>query len=329
MRDALARELTRLAAADDRLVVLAGDIGNHLFDDFKRLFAERFYNCGIAEANMTGVAAGLAQTGLRPVTYTIAPFNTVRCLEQIRVDVCYQNLPVIIVGLGAGLSYSDQGATHQALEDLAVLRSLPNLSIVCPADPVEVGLALRAAFKHDGPVYLRLGKKKEPVIHEQEPDWVLGRGLVIRTGKDLALISTGNILPEVIGAAALLEKEGLSAEIVNMATVKPLDLDLLEDIFARFPLVATIEEHSLIGGLGSSVAEWMADRGPVSTELLRFGVPDTFLCGVGNQAAARKKFSLDAPGLARGVMARFPGTTPMLGTRGFFCHAEGAHDHRA
>ena len=158
MRNAFAQEITALAAEDKRIVLLSGDIGNRLFDPYKKQFPDRFYNCGVAEANMTSVAAGMALSGLRPVTYTIAAFNTVRCLEQIRVDVCYQGLPVVIVGVGGGLSYAALNATHHALEDVAFLRILPNMTVICPGDAWEVRAAVRAAIKHNGPVYVRLGK---------------------------------------------------------------------------------------------------------------------------------------------------------------------------
>lgn len=160
MRNAFAAEITEISATDDKIVLLSGDIGNRLFNSFKEKFSNRFYNCGVAEANMTSMAAGMAACGLKPVTYTITPFNTIRCLEQIRVDVCYHNLPVVIVGVGSGLSYANLGATHHSCEDIALLRVLPNMTVICPADAVEVRLALRAALNYGRPVYIRLGKKK-------------------------------------------------------------------------------------------------------------------------------------------------------------------------
>ena len=159
MRAAFANEIEALSAKDERLVLLSGDIGNRMFDTYKEKFPNRFYNCGVAEANMTGIAAGMALCGLRPITYTITAFNTIRCLEQIRLDVCYQNLPVIIVGVGGGLSYSSLNATHHALEDIASLRVLPNMTVICPGDAWEVRAALRAAIEVDGPVYIRMAKK--------------------------------------------------------------------------------------------------------------------------------------------------------------------------
>lgn len=294
MRNAFAKEITRLAASNPKVVLLSGDIGNRLFNDYKAQCAERFFNCGVAEANMTGMAAGMAMCGLRPVTYTITPFNTLRCMEQIRVDICYQNLPVTIVGVGAGLSYAGLGATHQSCEDIAMLRSLPNMTVLCPGDAVEVSLAARAAVAHDGPVYIRIGKKNEPVVHQTEPAFTIGKGIVVRDGSEVCLLSTGNTLPVAMDAARELHTNDISAQVVSMHTVKPLDTDLLKESFSRFGVVATIEEHSIIGGFGSGVAEWLADTANVKGKLLRFGTPDAFMRSVGNQQNARQIAGLTA-----------------------------------
>ena len=295
MRNSFASTLTKLALTDQRIVLLSGDIGNKLFDSFKEQSPGRFFNCGVAEANMTSMAAGMALCGLRPVTYTIASFVTVRCLEQIRIDVCYHNLPVIIVGVGAGLSYSELGATHHSCEDIAMMRVLPNMTVVCPGDAVEVRLALAAAFKQGGPVYIRLGKKNEPIIHKDEPDFQIGKGLIVREGhKEVCLVSTGNVLPVVLETANILAMQGVDAQVVSMHTVKPLDEGLLKNIFSKFKIVATVEEHSLIGGLGGSVAEWLSDQRSKKADLLRFGVKDEFIHGAGKQKAARHALGIDA-----------------------------------
>ena len=168
MRNAFAKSALELISSNKNSILLAGDIGNRLFDSIKSNFKDRFVNCGIAEANMTSIAAGLAMSGFKPITYTIAPFNVFRNFEQIRLDLCYHNLPVTIVGTGAGLSYAPLGPTHHSLEDIAVLRSLPNIKIVCPGDPVEVDLALKASVFENTPVYIRLGKKGEPVFHKKK-----------------------------------------------------------------------------------------------------------------------------------------------------------------
>lgn len=302
MRNTFASTLTKLAQTDQRIVLLSGDIGNKLFDSFKEQSPGRFFNCGVAEANMTSMAAGMAICGLRPVTYTIASFVTVRCLEQIRIDVCYHNLPVIIVGVGAGLSYSELGATHHSCEDIAMMRVLPNMTVVCPGDAVEVRLALAAAFQHGGPVYIRLGKKNEPIIHKDEPDFQIGKGIIIREGgKEVCLLGTGNVMPVVVETAELLATHGIKAQVVSMHTVKPLDEVLLKNVFSQFKIVATVEEHSLIGGLGGSVAEWLSDQRSRKADLLRFGAKDEFIQGAGKQKAARHALGIDAEFISSGI----------------------------
>jgi transketolase len=298
MRNAFAAEITALAGQDKRVVLLMGDIGNRLFNDFRDRHPERFFNCGVAEANMTGMAAGMAACGLRPVTYTITPFSTTRCLEQIRVDICYHQLPVIIVGVGAGLSYASLGATHQACEDIAFLRALPGMTVVCPADPLEVRLALRSAVQQPGPVYIRLGKKGEPGIYKEPPQFILGRSILLRSGSDVCLLSTGTILPQALATADLLSKGNVSVSVVDFHTVKPLDEDRLDQAFGRFPLVVTLEEHSLLGGLGGAVAEWLADHPHPDSRLLRFGTSDHFLHEAGSQEHYRHRFGLSVENLA-------------------------------
>lgn len=297
MRNAFASELTKLAGEDPRVVMLSGDIGNRLFDKFKEQHPKRFFNCGVAEANMMSVGAGMAACGLRPIAYTITPFITTRVMEQIRVDVCYHNVPVVIVGVGGGLSYASLGGTHHSCEDIGMLRLLPHMTVICPGDPVEVRLALRAALRLDGPVYMRLGKKGEPVIHRTAPEFTIGKGIVIREGRDVCLLSTGNMLPEAVTAA-----DQLSAQLVSFHTVKPLDEVLLADAFAKFKLVATVEEHSVLGGLGGAVAEWLADRPPQKARLLRIGTPDTFLHEAGEQEYAREVFGLTGKHIAEKIL---------------------------
>ena len=302
MRNAFADELTRLGDEDARVVMLSGDIGNRLFDKFKAKHEARFFNCGVAEANMMGVAAGMAMNGLRPVAYTITPFITTRCLEQIRTDVCYHEAPVTIVAVGAGLAYSSLGPTHHACEDIAFLRALPNMVVMCPGDAFEVRAALRASLKQDRPVYIRIGKKGEPVVHSGPvADFEIGKAISLSRGTDVCLLSTGNILPEVVKAAHDLEKRGIFAEVVNFHTVKPLDEACLADVFARFPLVATIEEHSRIGGFGSAVSEWLIDNGIAPRRFIRFGTPDAFFKKSGEQEYAREVLGLSAHQIAAKV----------------------------
>lgn len=301
VRNAFAKQITALAQQDPRIVLLSGDIGNRLFDDFKAQCPNRFYNCGVAEANMIGVAAGLAMSGLRPVCYTITPFITYRCLEQIRIDVCYHHVPVVIVGTGSGLSYASLGATHHSCEEMGMLRLLPGLAILAPADEWEVRAGLKAALKNPGPVYMRIGKKGEPAIHQAEPPFTLGKAISIRAGTDVCLLSTGTMLSVALAAADLLAQAGRSTAVFSVPTVKPLDEPLLEDVFRRFPVVATIEEHSVLGGLGGSVAEWRADAAAPRARLLRFGTRDEFLHVTCEQEEAREYFGLTALAIAERV----------------------------
>lgn len=301
MRNAFADEITKLGALDSRVVLLAGDIGNKLFDKFKEHAESRFYNCGVAEANMMGVAAGMALCGLRPVVYTITPFTTTRCFEQIRVDVCYHKAPVIIVGTGSGLSYAELGPTHHSCEDMAILRTLPGMTVVAPGDATELRLALRAALKLDGPVYMRIGKKGEPAIHASEPAFKIGRALTIQNGQDVCLISTGVMLSVMIEAARLLAQQGILARVESFHTVKPLDEEKLREIFSGLPLVAVAEEHSRIGGLGGAIAEWLVRQEAPRAKLLAFGTDDEFMHEIGSQQYARRKFGLTADNIANQV----------------------------
>jgi transketolase len=304
MRNAFAKAVTELSDVYPDLVMLAGDIGNRLFDEMKEKHPNRFLNCGVAEANMTGVAAGLAASGMRPITYTITPFNTVRCLEQIRLDVCYPNLPVIIVGTGAGLSYSGLGATHHSMEDIALLRTLPNMHVVCPADPVEVRLAVADALRLGAPTYIRIGKKGEPNVHQSEPHFQIGKGISIREGNDIALVSVGNMLPEAVATADLLLASGISAQVISLHTVKPLDQLLLSNLFANKKLVVVLEEHALIGGASSAILEWGSDEGVDLSKLMRFGGPDRFLFACGGQKQARKLTGLTSENITQKILVR-------------------------
>ena len=302
MRNAFAEEMTRIAATDKRVVVLSGDIGNKLFDKLKAVDEKRFYNCGIAEANMMGVAAGMAMSGLRPFVYTITPFTTTRCFEQIRVDVCYHHAPVVIVGTGSGLSYSELGPTHHSLEDMAILRTLPGMRVLAPCDASELRQALHEVLKDDSPTYIRIGKKGEADIHKSLPGLRLGKVLVIRPGTDVALMCAGNMMVETLKAADLLAVSGISAEVVSFHTVKPLDAAYLQQAAARFKLLVTVEEHSRIGGFGSAVAEWRMSQTKNVTQV-GFGTDDVFMHEVGSQAYARKKYGLTADNIAATTLA--------------------------
>ena len=298
MRDAFAREMTALAATCPELTLLSGDIGNRMFDRFKAVAPERFLNCGIAEANMMSVAAGMALSGLRPVIYTITPFTTTRCLEQIRVGVAYHQAPVVIVGTGSGLSYAELGPTHHSLEDLAILRTLPGMNVLAPADSNELVAQLREALDSPNPTYIRIGKKGEPPLHDPAATLGIGKAQLLRDGNDLLLMGVGPILGEALQAANALGASGLSVAVASLGGVKPLDDGFLNVMAERFPRWLSLEEHGITGGLGSALLEWLADRKGPAVRLRRLGVPDVFLHELGNQAYTRQRLGLDAEGLA-------------------------------
>ena len=285
-----------MAEQDSSVVFLTADLGYKIFDDFAVRFPGRFMNVGVAESNMIGVAAGLALAGFRPFVYSIVPFATLRCLEQIRNDVCYNDVPVTIVGVGGGYSYGANGPTHHALEDIAAMRSRPNMTVVCPGDPVEAELAVHAIHAHGGPSYLRLGRAGDPVVHRDPPDFRVGRAINVRRGADCTLISTGGMLPVALEAAAMLSDE-ISCRVVSMHTVKPLDGAALSDCCRETGAIFTLEEHSRIGGLGSATGEWLSDNGH-RLPLVSFGTRDSFAHAGGSQEYLRADQELSAPHIA-------------------------------
>ncbi len=309
MRNAFADEITALAAFDPALVLLSGDIGNRLFDRFKAACPDRFYNCGVAEANMVGLAAGLALSGLRPVVYTIASFLTYRTIEQIRLDLCYHGVPVVLVGTGSGLGYASLGVTHHSLEEMAMLRALPGMTVLAPADACELRACLRDGLCASGPVYIRIGKKGEPVLHKVPPDRAIGRTFVLREGGDVCLLAVGVMVGVALQAARMLTDQGVAAQVVSVPTIKPLDTTMLAETFANFPLVATLEEHGLTGGFGAAVAEWLADLETAPrARLLRFGSGDHFLHKAGDTGYAHDHFGLDAVAVVNRVAGRLGGS---------------------
>ncbi|MEM7576713.1 MAG: transketolase C-terminal domain-containing protein [Planctomycetota bacterium] len=317
MRNAFRDAVYEWAKRDERVVLLSADIGNRMFDAFKADIPNRFYNVGIAEQNMIGLASGLAMSGLRPVCYTIANFTTYRVIEQIRVDLCYHHQPVIVAGVGGGLSYATLGSTHHSCEDIGMLRSLPGLDVLTPGDPPEVTACVELAKqKTDGPTYIRLGKKGEPPIHADVPTLKPATWITMPDGSDspdVELLSCGTVLPVAIDAAERLRSQGLGVALRSCVSVKPLDPSALEQAFTRSRLVVTLEEHSTQTGFGSAVAEWKADReltAPLSAGLLRLGTPDVFLHRTGSQAYARKITGLTPDAILKRVTESLVQATP-------------------
>lgn len=301
MRGVFINTLIKLARKDKRIFLLTGDLGFSVLEGFRDEFPDRFVNMGVAEANMIGVAAGLALSGKVVFVYSIVPFVTLRCLEQIRNDVCYQQLQVRIIGVGAGLSYGTAGATHYSLEDIAVMRAISNLSVVCPGDPLEAEMALKESLSYAGPLYIRLGKGRDPLVHRKLDGFKIGKAILLRYGKDIAIISTGNMLANAKQAASLLKERGVDVRLISMHTVKPIDKKAIIDIAKKTKAIFTVEEHNLIGGLGSAVAEVLAEQS-VKVHFKRIAVPEAFFKTIGSQDYLRRKFGLDANGIFKTII---------------------------
>jgi len=299
LRTAFVDTLLDLAASDERVFLLMGDLGYGVLDKFAERFPQRFINAGVAEQNMTGVAAGLALSGKIVFTYSIANFPTIRCLEQIRNDVCYHNANVKVVSVGAGLAYGALGATHHGTEDIALLRSLPNMTVVVPGDPIESGLATRAIYAKEGPCYLRLGRSGEPTIHKSEPDFVIGKAIEVREGEDLTLIATGGITHSAVSAADALAEQGLSVRVLSMHTIKPIDVDSIRNAAVETGRIVTIEEHGQIGGLGSAVEEVLVEHIDCRVAFKKLSLGNNFCHAVGSQEYLREMLSLSVKDIAR------------------------------
>ncbi len=274
-RDAYGKALVELGRNDRRIVALDADLsGSTKTGLFAKEFPERFFNAGIAEANMIGMAAGLAAAGMIPFASTFAVFAAGRAFEQIRQSVAYPRLGVKIVATHGGITVGEDGGSHQSIEDLAIMRVLPNMSVLCPADGPETEAAVRAAAAFSGPVFIRLGRSKVPVIFPEGSPFVIGRGATLQPGDDLTFITTGMMSAQALAAAAILKEEKISARVIHLGTIKPLDLALVLKAAQETGAVVTAEEHSIIGGLGGAVCEALAEGCPVPVE--RVGLRDVF-----------------------------------------------------
>ena len=293
-RDAFIAALLGLARADPRIVALANDsISSSKLAPFAREFPQRLINIGIAEQNMVGIASGLSNGGKAPFVCGAACFLTARALEQIKVDVAYTNANVKLCGMSSGLAYGELGPTHHAIEDMAWLRAIANMTVIAPADPSETEQATRAAAAHDGPVYLRLSRMPVPAVHAPDYHFEIGRAAWLRQGDDVTIIANGTMVCRALDAADLLLQDGISAGVLNMATLRPLDLAAIRTAAERGPIV-TVEEHTVYGGLGGAVAEAVVTTRPVPMRIL--GVPGVF-APTGSAAWLCEHFGLTAEGI--------------------------------
>lgn len=301
MRTAFIETLFELAQQDERIVLIVGDLGFGVVTRFMEELPDQFVNAGVAEQNMTGMAAGMALSGKIVFTYSIANFPVLRCLEQIRNDVGYHNANVRIVAIGGGLAYGALGPSHHATEDLSIMRALPNMLVVAPGDTVETRLATRALIGHQGPAYLRLGRTGEPEVHKSLPDFQLGKAIKVREGSDITLVSTGGQLFDSLRAADALAAQGIHARVLSMHTIKPLDTEAVKSAALETRAIFTVEEHSVIGGLGGAVAELLMESEIRPRFFKRIGLKDKFSSLVGDQDFLRANYGVDHAGIIESV----------------------------
>lgn len=287
MRTTFIKTLTQLAARDQKLILVTGDLGFSVFEEFQKLYPKQYLNLGVSEQSMTGFAAGLALEGFTPIIYSINPFITMRNFEQIRNDICYQGVNVKIVSVGAGFSYGPYGHTHHGLEDIGIMRILPELTILCPGDPIEVELAVTYALKHTGPHYIRLGKSGEPNIHLTKPKFITGKGIVLKKGKEVTIITTSTMLERGFEVIKKLQEKTIHSGFISMPFIKPFDTQLIIKTAATTKAIFTLEEHSIIGGLGSAVAECLVESSS-SVLFKRIGTVDRFTKVLGKQEYMRR-----------------------------------------
>ncbi|OGW91023.1 MAG: transketolase [Omnitrophica bacterium RIFCSPHIGHO2_02_FULL_63_14] len=298
MRQACLDMVYQLAKTDERIFFIGSDLGIGTLQQFKEEMPDRFFMEGISEANIIGMAAGLALEGKIPYVNTIATFLTRRCFEQIVVDLCLHNANVRLIGNGGGLVYAPLGPTHQAIDDIAILRAIPRMTIIAPADAEEMRRLMPLTVDYPGPIYIRLAKGNDPVVTRPEVPFEIGRALSMREGRDALIVTTGIMLRLALEAAATLSGQGIEVAILHVPTIKPLDHEAILAAAAEVPAIVTVEEHTLIGGLGSAVAELIAEAGfEPAKRFRRLALPDAFPDAYGSQASLMTRYELTAGGI--------------------------------
>ena len=304
MRDAFLDALTSLAEKDKDVVLLTGDLGYGVFEEFESRFPGQYFNVGVAEQNMSGIASGLSLEGKKVVTYSIGNFPTLRCLEQIRNDACYHDANITIVASGGGFSYGSLGMSHHATEDLASLRALPNISVVAPCTASEAGEAIKAMIQKGGVAYLRLDKTNAEESPIESP-FIIGKARRYKEGNDITLVAIGGILNDVNIASVELKKLGINARVVGMHTIKPIDKDEIIDAATNTGGIVTVEEHNIDGGLGSAVSEICMDYGVIPKKFLRIGLNNEYSSIVGSQQYLRSRYQIDSIAIIDKVKEQF------------------------
>lgn len=302
MRDTFVKTLVELAKKDKSIELITGDLGFGVLKPYWETVPNQFTNAGIAEQNMTSIAAGMALTGKTVFTYSIGNFPTLRCLEQIRNDCAYHNANVKIVCVGGGFVYGSLGMSHHATEDIAILRALPDVVVLAPADLTEAEAATKAIAEYNGTCYLRLGRGGEKRIHEKIENFQIGKAIKVQEGSRVAIFSTGAIFEEISEALEILNKEGISPAVYTFPTVKPLDNAVIEECAGKFDVIVTCEEHNVVGGFGGAVAEVLAELKTKRAHLLRIGLNDEYSIKVGNQHYLREQYNMDGKSIAKKII---------------------------
>lgn len=302
MRSAFINTLTELARKNDKVMCVIGDTGFSVFEAFEEEFGERFINAGIAEQNFVSVGAGLAAMGMKPYIYNVVSFMTLRGMEEIVLDVCYQDNPVVLVGVGGGHAYGPAGPTHHAYFDIAMMRMLPNMTVLCPADPVEMRAAMLASEIFDKPLYIRIGRSVDPVIHSGEISFEIGKAICVREGSDGVLFAAGTMVKDAVVACELLAQNGIHIALYSMHTIKPIDEALIQECMEKYPAIFTLEEHSANGGLGSAVGDVILENGNRRNVIFKkFGFPDIFAPVTGSREYLNAYYGLDAESVAKQI----------------------------
>ncbi|MCK5617503.1 1-deoxy-D-xylulose-5-phosphate synthase [Candidatus Pacearchaeota archaeon] len=301
MRNMFFSALSEVVTKDDGTFLLTGDLGFGLFDSFRDKWPDKFYDIGVAESNMIGIAAGLSLSGKNVYCYSIIPFLVMRAYEHIRLDIAYNNLNVKLVGVGGGFSYGFEGFTHFGLEDLCLMSALPNMTVVVPADPIEAQQLAKISCQYQSPLYIRLGRTGDPVIHDKTCNFEIGKGMLMSEGKDLAIFAIGNMVLEAKRAVDLLQKQGISATLINMHTLKPLDRELVKQCAASHDVIFSIEEHYAIGGLGAALTEVLCETGHKG-KFKKMCIPDKLNGFVGDANYLKEKYELSAKKIASNII---------------------------
>ncbi len=306
MRKTCLNMVHTLAKSDPRVVFVGSDLGPGVLDEMKQEFPDRFFMEGVSEQHIVGLAAGLAMEGFIPYVNTIATFITRRCFEQVALDLCLHNLPVRLIGNGGGLVYAPLGPTHLAIEDMAIMRALPNMTIVSPVDADEMARLMEQSVDVAGPIYIRLGKGGDPIVSRANAGFEIGKSICLRTGGNIVLVSTGVMTNRALAAAEILDRDGIFCSVLHMHTVKPLDHQGLSELASAARLVVTLEEHTLPGGFGSAVLESLSDNlGRQMPPVERLGIPDAFAVHYGSQDALLESYNLQPEAIAEVVTAAF------------------------